>query len=40
MENSKFVGILVESFNAFMSEFIIRDVELIKIEVATVEHLF
>jgi hypothetical protein len=40
MENSKFVGILVERFNPFMSEPIVRNIEFIKIEATTVEHLF
>lgn len=39
MENSKFMCILIKSFNPFMSESIIRDVKFIKIEITTIEHL-
>lgn len=40
MEDSEFVGVLIESFDALVSESVVGDVELVEVEIAAVEHLF
>ena len=40
MQNPKLMRILVESLNAFMSESVVRNVKLVEVKVAAVEHLF
>jgi len=40
MQNPKLMCILVESLNAFMSQSVVRNVKLVEVEVAAVEHLF
>ena len=40
MQNPKLMRIFVESLNAFMSESVVRNVKLVEVKVAAVEHLF